>query len=187
MNGTHRQPAWSGTLTRPMAERIAARRRPAVLRAIKAFHTAAFALIAGCILVFAWDGIRGRGGRRALVTAGVAITETLIYGSNNQVCPLTPLAEALGAESGTITDLYLPRPVSDRIPLLGGSALLVGLACHAFGMVAARERLMRSGRHHHDVTRCQPSDLRGHTAQHQSTKVRSRTRAQHDPVSPFRL
>jgi hypothetical protein len=94
-------------------------------------HTAAFALIAGCILVFTWDAIRGRSGQRSLVAAGIAITETVIYGSNNQVCPLTPLAEELGAESGTVTDIYLPRAVSDRIPMLGGSALVLGLAFQA--------------------------------------------------------
>ena len=133
MDGVRRQPVWSDKLTVPLAARISRRRRPAALRAIKAVHTAAFALIAGCIVVFAWDGIRRRGGQRAVVTAAIAIAETLIYGSNNQVCPLTPLAEELGAESGTVTDLYLPRPLSDRIPLLGGSALVVGLAFHAHG------------------------------------------------------
>ncbi len=133
MNTTRRQPVWSDRLTRPMAGRISERRRPVALRAIKAVHTTAFVVIAGCIAVFAWDGVRRRSGHRTLVTAGIAITECLIYGSNNQVCPLTPLAEELGAESGTVSDLYLPRPISDRIPLLGGTALLVGLAFHAFG------------------------------------------------------
>ena len=117
----------------PLASRIPPRRRRDALRAIKAIHTAAFALIAGSILVFAWDGIHRRSGRRAIVTATIAIAEVLVYGSNDQVCPLTPLAEELGAESGTVSDLYLPRPISDRIPLLGSSALLVGAAFHAFG------------------------------------------------------
>ena len=52
---------------------------------------------------------------------------------NNQVCPLTPLAEELGAASGTVSDLYLPKPISDRIPLLGGSTLVIGLAFHLAG------------------------------------------------------
>ena len=133
MDTTRRQPIWSDSLTRPIARRIPERRRPAALRAIKVGHTAAFALIGSCILVFTCDAIRGRGGQRTFVTAGIAITETLIYGSNNQVCPLTPLAEELGAESGTVSDLYLPGPVSRRIPLIGGSALLIGLAFHVFG------------------------------------------------------
>jgi hypothetical protein len=138
VDGTRRQPVWSDRLTRPLASRIAERRRPAALRAIKAIHSAAFALIAGCIVVFAWDAIRGRPGRRVTVTAGVAIGESLIYASNNQVCPLTPLAEALGAERGTVSDLYLPDAISERIPLLGGSALVVGLAIRGARIVAPR-------------------------------------------------
>jgi hypothetical protein len=100
---------------------------------IKAVHTAAFALIASCILVFARDGIVRRPGHRAFVTSGIAFSEALVYASNNQVCPLTPLAEELGAESGTVSDLFLPGPVSRRIPVLSGSALLVGLAFHLVG------------------------------------------------------
>ena len=67
--------------------------------------------------MFTWDGIaQARPGHRAPLTAGIAFTETLVYASNNQVCPLTPLAEELGAESGTVTDLYLPGPVSRSDP-----------------------------------------------------------------------
>jgi hypothetical protein len=132
-----RRPIWSDKLTQPIARRVPERRRPTAVRAIRSVHTAAFALIAGCILVFTWDAIRGRDGHRSLVAAGIAIAETVIYGSNNQVCPLTPLAEELGAESGTVTDIYLPRAVSVRIPMLGGSALLLGLA---FQILRWRER-----------------------------------------------
>jgi len=126
-----RQPIWSDRLTLPLASSIPRQRRPAALRAIRAIHTAAFFAIAACIAVFDWDGLRGRPGRRAWLAAGVAIGESLTYVSNNQVCPLTPLAEELGARSGTVTDLYLPKGVSDRVPLIGGSALVVGVALHA--------------------------------------------------------
>jgi hypothetical protein len=47
------------------------------------------------------------------------------------VCPLTPLAEELGASSGSVTDIYLPDWLSRRVPLFGGGTLLVGLALHA--------------------------------------------------------
>jgi hypothetical protein len=133
LKDAHRQPVWSDKLTLPIAARLPRRRRPAAIRAVKAVHTAAFALIAGCIVLFTWDAIRGRSGRRAIVAATIAVTETLVYASNNQVCPLTPLAEELGAESGTVTDLYLPRPISDRIPVIGGSTLLIGVAFHLLG------------------------------------------------------
>ena len=133
MPDARRQPVWSARLTRPVAGVVPARLRPLALVAIKAVHTAAFALIAGSIVVFAWDGIARRPGHRAQVTAGIAFSEVLVYASNNQVCPLTPLAEELGAQSGTVTDLYLPGSVSRRIPLLGSAALLIGLVFHLFG------------------------------------------------------
>ena len=133
MRDARRQPVWSDRLTRPIAAHVPPRLRPRAVAAIKGVHTAAFGLIAGCIVLFTWDGITRRPGRRTLVTAGVAFVEAFVYASNNQVCPLTPLAEELGAESGTVTDLYLPASVSRRIPLVAGSALLAGLALQLFG------------------------------------------------------
>jgi hypothetical protein len=125
-----RRPIWSEALTAPLAAVIPADRRPHVLRAIKAIHTTAFALIASAILVFTWDGLTHRRGRRAGVAAAIGIAESIVYASNNGVCPLTPLAEELGAESGSVTDIYLPDWVSERVPLIGGSTLVLGLALH---------------------------------------------------------
>ena len=133
MSSTRRQPVWSDRLTLPIAARLPRGHRTAAVRAVKAVHTAAFALIAGSIVLFAWDGFRRRTGRRAAIAAAIAVSETLVYASNNQVCPLTPLAEELGAERGTVTDLYLPRQISERIPVIGGSTLLIGVAFHLLG------------------------------------------------------
>lgn len=135
-----RVPVWSDGLTVPLASRISPRRRPAALRAIRIVHTAAFFVIAASIAVFDWDGIRRRPGRRAALAAAIAFAESVTYASNNQVCPLTPLAEELGATSGTVTDIYLPRAVSERVPLVGGSALVIGATLHA---LAVRERRSR--------------------------------------------
>ena len=121
-----RRPVWSDTLTVPLAAVIPAAQRTLALRAIKAFHTAAFVAISGAILVFTWEGMRGRRGRLARAAASIAIAESIVYASNNQVCPLTPLAEQLGATSGSVTDIYLPAWVSERIPVFGGSVLLIG-------------------------------------------------------------
>lgn len=51
-----------------------------------------------------------------------------MYVSNNQVCPLSPLAEDLGAENGSVTDILLPIWISRRIPLVSGTVLLFGIA-----------------------------------------------------------
>ena len=97
------------------------------MRAIKAAHTAVFFSVASLILLFAWDGLRHRPRRRTAIAAGIALSESVVFASNNLVCPLTPLAEQLGASSGSVTDIYLPDWLSRRIPLVGGSVLALGL------------------------------------------------------------
>jgi hypothetical protein len=131
MSPVPRRPWWSGALTGPLARRIPAQARPQVLAGIKATHTVLFFSIAAAIVLFTWDGLRGRPGRRTAIAAGIALGETAIYASNNQVCPLTPLAEELGAQRGSVVDIYLPDWASRRIPLVGGGALLLGLALNA--------------------------------------------------------
>jgi hypothetical protein len=135
-----RRPAWSGALTRPLAALIPDRAHRGALIAIKTIHTAVFASIAGLLLVFVFDGIMQRPRRRTAIAAGVVLAESAIYASNNQVCPLTPLAVELGARSGSVADIFLPDGLSRRIPLIGGAALIVGLALNARASLAAIPR-----------------------------------------------
>lgn len=138
MPPARRQPAWSGPLTAPLAARVPARWRRPVVVAIKTFHTAVFFSIAGLIALFAWDGVRGRPRRRAALAAAVGIAESAVYISNNQVCPLSPLAEELGAASGSVTDIFLPDWVSRRIPLFSGGVLVLGIVLNARAVLNAR-------------------------------------------------
>jgi hypothetical protein len=119
---------------------IPARWRPVTLVAIKSFHTAIFAGIGATILLFAWDGLRGRPRRRTAWAMGVALGEAAVYVSNNQVCPLTPLAEELGAESGSVVDIFLPDAVARRIPVVSSAALLVGLALNLRALLVGTRR-----------------------------------------------
>ncbi len=135
-----RTPVWSLALTRPLAGHVPAGARPAVVGAIKAVHTAIFFSVAGLILVVAWDGVRGHPRRRTAIAAGVALAEAAIFASNNGVCPLTPLAEELGASSGSVTDIFLPDWFSRRIPLVSGTLLVLGLVLN---LRAARLRASR--------------------------------------------
>jgi hypothetical protein len=125
---SRRAPAWSHLLTRPAARAIPPAARPATLWSIKAIHTVLFASIGAAIVLFVWDGLTGRPGRRTARALGIALGETAVYLSNNQVCPLTPLAEELGADSGSVVDIFLPDAVARRIPLVSGTALLAGIA-----------------------------------------------------------
>lgn len=135
MSPATRMPVWSQALSVPLARVVPVRWRSGVLTAIKGLHTAIFASVGACILVFAWEGFRQRPRRRAAVALGVVLAETGIFVSNNQVCPLTPLAEELGAERGSVADIFLPAWFSRRIPLFGGGALLLGLALNLRAML----------------------------------------------------
>lgn len=122
-----RRASWSTAITQPLAARTPRAARLAVLALIKAIHTAIFAAVAAQIVVVVWDGLRQRPGRRTALALGIALAESAIYASNNQVCPLTPLAEELGATDGSVTDIYLPAGVGRLIPLIAGSALVLGV------------------------------------------------------------
>ncbi len=129
-----RQPVWSGLITHGLAARVSPDRRQPTLRAIKAIHTAIFVSIAGLVAAVAWDGARRDPRGRTAAAAAIAIAESVVYASNNRVCPLTTLAEELGAEDGSVTDLFLPDAVSRLIPAVAGTALVVGLALNLRAM-----------------------------------------------------
>ena len=59
-----RTPVWSQVLTVPLAGRSPGWRRP-VLAAIKGVHTLIFASVVAAILLYVWDGLRQRPGRRS--------------------------------------------------------------------------------------------------------------------------
>jgi hypothetical protein len=126
-------------MTTRMAKLTPDSARPAVLVVIKAIHTAIFFGVAAQIAVIAWDGLRQRPRRRTALAFAIAIGESAVYASNNQVCPLTPLAEQLGAADGSVTDIFLPDRISRRIPLVGGSALLLGVALNLLAWRRRRE------------------------------------------------
>ena len=130
----HRSPTWSGRLTRPIAAVIPPDAHDPILVAIKAFHTVIFASIFAALLLALWDGLRGRPRRRTAIAGGVVLAEAAVYVSNNQVCPLTPLAEELGADRGSVVDMFLPAPVARQIPLVSGSAAIGALVLNLWAL-----------------------------------------------------
>lgn len=122
-----RDPAWSGAITAPLATAIPPSFRPLTLTTIKAIHTVLFFSITAALVVTLWDGVRGRPKRRTAFAGSIVAGETLAFVSNNQVCPLTPLAEELGAGSGSVVDIFLPDWAARRIPLVAGSLALSSL------------------------------------------------------------
>jgi hypothetical protein len=114
-------------MTRPMARWIPEACRGDALTAIKGIHTAIFFSVFAAVVLTVWDGLRGRPRKRTAIAGGVVMAESLLYVSNNQVCPLTPLAEQFGADRGSVVDLFLPAAVARQIPLVAGSAAALAL------------------------------------------------------------
>ena len=72
----------------------------AALRAVKAAHTLAWFSIEAFMAYVLYAGFARRSDRRAGVAAAVVATETLIFAGNGSRCPLTQVAERMGAGRG---------------------------------------------------------------------------------------
>jgi hypothetical protein len=110
------------------------------LRAVKAFHTAAWFSIEACMVYLLYAGFRGKTDKRAAAAAAVVAGETLIFVGNGFQCPLTPLARRLGDPAGSVTDIYLPRWFAHNLPAIHVPLLVLAVALH-------RRNLKNQGRH----------------------------------------
>jgi hypothetical protein len=111
--------------------------RRAGLVAVKGVHTGIFAAVSGAILYLLTSGLRGRSDRRAGLAGAVVAAEVLIFTGNGWRCPLTGLAEDLGAEDGSVTDIYLPPAVASHIPHITIPLVTVAILAHARNLRSA--------------------------------------------------
>jgi hypothetical protein len=54
----------------------------------------------------------GRSDHRAAIAGAVVVGERAVFAANGLRCPLTAVAESLGAEHGSVADIYLPTWVA---------------------------------------------------------------------------
>jgi hypothetical protein len=138
---TRRPPPWSPwrprTDTAPRA--VVAQPRPAVVAAVKAVHTLAWASIESCVLYVLYAGLRGRTGRRAGIAGGIIAGEVLVFAGNRFRCPLTELAERYGAQSGSVTDIYLPKWFAHNMPAIHTPLLALMTYLHARNLWRSRQ------------------------------------------------
>lgn len=82
---------------------------------IKVAHTVAFFLMSGVLLLMVYEVIIDRITLLSWHATGLFLAEGSVLLLNRGRCPLTSMAERLGASSGQITDLFLPKWFADRI------------------------------------------------------------------------
>jgi hypothetical protein len=97
---------------------------------IKALHTAAWFSIESCMLYVIYSGFKGKSDRRAAIAAGVVGAETLVFAGNGFHCPLTDIAEDLGAGKASVTDIYLPRRFAHNLPAIHVPLILLAAFLH---------------------------------------------------------
>jgi hypothetical protein len=88
------------------------------LALIRGAHTAAWFSIEFCVGYLLWSGATGRSDRRAAGAAAVVAGECLVFAADGFRCPMTGLAEAAGATSGSVTDIYLPAWFARNLPAI---------------------------------------------------------------------
>jgi len=104
--------------------------RRSALVGVKAVHSLLYFSIEYCIGYLIYAGLKGREDRRTAMAAGVVGAESLIFLGNRCRCPLTGLAENLGAASGSVTDLYLPGFLASHLVLIHVPLLALALCLH---------------------------------------------------------
>jgi hypothetical protein len=102
----------------------------AVLVAIKIIHTLAWFSVESCMLYLLYAGFVKRSDRRAALAGAVVGGESLIFAANGFRCPLSQLAESLGAERGSVTDLYLPKWLAHNLPAIHVPLLILAAFLH---------------------------------------------------------
>lgn len=130
---TRRPPPLSPWRPRPdAAPRAAAPRpRPAAVAAIKTIHTLAWLSIESCVLYILYAGFTGRTGKRVGIAGAIVAGGTVAFTGNGFRCPLTGLAERYGAQSGSATDIYLPKWFAHNTPAIDAPLLVLTTYLHA--------------------------------------------------------
>jgi hypothetical protein len=108
------------------------------LARITAVHMAAWLSIESCMLYVVYAGFAGRSDRRAAIAAGVVAAETLVFAGNGFRCPLTDVAEHLGTEQASVTDIHLPRWFAHNLPAIHVPLILLAAFLHGNNIRRAR-------------------------------------------------
>jgi hypothetical protein len=124
----------------PASQIRRAPRANAALGAITVVHTLAWFSIESCMAYLLYSGFTGRSDRRVAIAASVVATESLVFAVNGFRCPLTTLAERLGAEHGSVTDLYLPKWIARNLPAIHVPLMVLAGFLHARTIASEAKR-----------------------------------------------
>lgn len=92
---------------------------------IKSVHTVIFIVLSASCFIVLYSAIYGRITSATKISFSLVILEGIILLITGCRCPLTIYVERLGAGSGTVSNIFLPRWLADHIfPIFGGMILI---------------------------------------------------------------
>jgi hypothetical protein len=94
---------------------------------VKVVHTVIFWLLSACVVHVLWSAVAGRIGTWTWVAAGLVLVEGIVLVAFGWTCPLTILTERMGAARGSVSDIFLPAWLAERIFPICGTAYAAGL------------------------------------------------------------
>ena len=116
--------SYIGDMGQKVSLKMKARRGASTLAAIRLFHTAVWALLAGCIIALPVVALMNRLDWAAVLTL-VVFVECGVLILNEGQCPVTSLAARYTKDRGDNFDIYLPRWLALRNKAIFG-ALFIG-------------------------------------------------------------
>ena len=113
-----------------------------LLTAIKTTHTMIWLSVELAMAYLLFTGLTRRSGRSVAAAGIVVAGESLVYLANGARCPLTQLAESVGTEHGSVTDIFLPSWLARNLPAI--HVPLVALVAILHGRALLERRQERS-------------------------------------------
>jgi hypothetical protein len=102
---------------------------------IKLVHTLIFWALGLCVVYALYSGAVDRISVWTWAAVGLLLVESVVLVASGWTCPLTSLAEGRGALRGSVTDIFLPRWLADRIFPICGTLYGIALLMIAFRVV----------------------------------------------------
>ncbi len=109
--------------------------RPTIVE-IKVVHTIIFAVLSACVLFVLYSAVMNRISTWTWVALALVLAESVVLVACGWKCPLTILAERLGASEGAVADIFLPKWLADRIFPICGGTFFIGSAILAMRLLA---------------------------------------------------
>ena len=113
---------------------------------VRSVHTAVFLVELSSILWLVVSGLVGRRDRSVKTAAALVAIEAGVFVANAGICPLTPMAERLGASRGSVSDIFLPGVVARTIPIWSSALVVLAAVLHARSVVRGPRGPVSPGR-----------------------------------------